>query len=172
MQFLEEYKCPECGIVFQAERNDVFRDGDKRICPSCRAWVTIDLPPTPLDTTQYGLSLAERVADFLQAGGEIPVRHPYFNSVCLAQVGEAFLYGYANEAGAPAFCDSTPIIRRFTDRAAFVAWLSSQSDDRLNRGPDTGLGSPGEVGITRRLLEAAVGSDPVEPSAAADCEDL
>ncbi|WP_145056409.1 hypothetical protein [Lignipirellula cremea] len=125
--------------------------------------MTIDLPLPPLDTAPYGNSLAERVADFLLAGGEIPGRHPYFHGVCLAQLDGAFLYGYAHDSGGPAFYDTTPVIRRLENRAAFVAWLSAQSDNRLNRAPDAGLNSPEEVGITRRLLEAAVGPDPDEP---------
>lgn len=160
MQVAEQYKCPNCGTIIRASAGDAFRHGDVRACPSCRAQVRIDLPLPRLDTTRYGHALAERVADFLEAGGEIPVRHPYFSGVCLAQCDSAFLYGYANEAGAPAFLDSTPVIRRFDDRAAFVAWLAAQSDDSLNRAPDSGLRSPEEIGITRRRLESAVGPAP------------
>ncbi len=159
----DHYTCPHCGLVFRPKTDDVFRHGDVRACPGCGTRVRIDLPrpPLPLDTVPYGLSLAERVADYLEAGGEIPGRHPYFDGVCLARVDGAFLYGYANEGGAPAFDfpDSSDVIRRFGDWAGFVAWLAAQSDDSLNRGPDTGL-RPGDMGITRRTLEAAVGRDP------------
>jgi hypothetical protein len=122
--------------------------------------VRIDLPrpPLPLDTVPYGPSLAEWVADYLEAGGEIPGRHPYFDGVCLARVDGAFLYGYADES-VPAFSPGdSSIIRRFEDRDGFIAWLAVQSDDSLNRGEETGL-RPGDMGITRRTLDAAVGRD-------------
>jgi hypothetical protein len=161
----EQYICPNCGMVFRAGTEDVFRQGDIRACPGCCARVRIDLPPPPLppmDAAAYGHSLAERVADYLQAGGEIPGRHPYFSGVCLAQCDGAFLYGYANEGGAPAFAlGDSCVICRFGDRASFVAWLAAQSDDSLNRGPGTGL-RPGDIGITRRTIEAAVGCDSAE----------
>jgi hypothetical protein len=102
--------------------------------------------------------LAEWVADYLEAGGEIPGRHPYFDGVCLARVDGAFLYGYADES-VPAFSPGdSSIIRRFEDRDGFIAWLAVQSDDSLNRGEETGL-RPGDMGITRRTLDAAVGRD-------------
>ena len=157
----DHYTCPHCGLVFRSKTGDVFRHGDVRACPHCRRRVRIDLPrpPLPLDTVPYGPSLAERVADYLEAGGEIPGRHPYFDGVCLARVDGAFLYGYTDDFN-PAFSagDST-IIRRFEDRDGFIAWLVVQSDDSMNRGEDTGL-RPGDMGITRRILETAVGRDP------------
>src|SRR5262249_10535447 len=143
--------------VFRSKTDDVFRHDDVRACPHCHARVRIDLPrpPLPLDTVPYGRSLAERVAAYLEAGGEIPSRHPYFDGVCLARADGAFLYAYADDFN-PAFSagDST-IIRRFEDRDGFIAWLAVQSDDSLNRGEDTGL-RPGDMGITRRTLEATV----------------
>jgi len=122
-----------------------------------------------MDTAAYGHSLAERVGNYLQAGGEIPGRHPYFSGVCLAQCDGTFLYGYANEGGAPAFDfpESSAVIRQFGDRASFVAWLAAQSDDSLNRGPGNGL-RPGDIGITRPTLEAAIGRDSAEPGVAPD----
>ena len=157
----DHYTCPHCRLVFRARTDDVFRHGDVRACPHCHTRVRIDLPrpPLPLDTVPYGPSLAERVADYLEAGGEIPDRHPYFDGVCLARVDGAFLFGYAADF-VPAFSPGdSSIIRRFEDRAGFVAWLAAQSDDSLNRGEDTGL-RPGDLGISRQLLEAAVGRDP------------
>jgi hypothetical protein len=103
--------------------------------------------------------LAERVADYLEAGGEIPGRHPYFDGVCLARVDGAILYGYTDDFS-PAFSAGDPtIIRRFENRDDFIAWLVVQSDESMNRGEDTGL-RPGDMGITRRILEAAVARDP------------
>ena len=157
----DHYTCPHCELVFRSKTDDVFRHDDVRACPHCHGRVRIDLPrpPLPLDTVRYGPSLAGRVADYLEAGGEIPGRHPYFDGACLARVDGAFLYGYADES-VPAFSpDDSSIIRRFEDRDGFIAWLAVQSDDSLNRGEETGL-RPGDMGITRRALEAAVGRDP------------
>ena len=162
----DHYTCPHCGLVFRAVAGDVFRHDDVRACPHCLARVRIDLPrpPLPLDTAPYGPSLAERVANYLEAGGEIPGRHPYFDGVCLARVDGAFLYGYPGDFY-PAFSTGDPtIIRRFVDRVGLIAWLAVQSDDSLNRGEETGL-RPGERGITRRTLEAAVGPDPASQGA-------
>jgi hypothetical protein len=108
--------------------------------------------------------LAERVAEYLEAGREIPGRHPYFDGVCLARVDGSFLYGYPGDFY-PAFSTGDPtIIRRFVDRVGLIEWLAVQSDDSLNRGEETAL-RPGEMGITRRTLEAAVGPDPASQGA-------
>jgi hypothetical protein len=156
MRVARQYECPKCGLSFRAGSNDVFRHGDLRTCPGCHAPILIDVPPPPLDPTPYGRQLAERVADFLGNGGEIPRRHPYFSGVCLAEVGAYFMYGYANESGVAAFDDRSSPIRQFADRTAFVTWLAAESDHSLNRSTDSGLNSPEEIGITRRLLEEAV----------------
>ncbi|QDU30653.1 hypothetical protein ETAA8_58000 [Anatilimnocola aggregata] len=133
MRQAEQRKCPNCGNVLNSGANDTFRQGDSRVCLICRTRFTVSLPLPPLDKIKFGCSLAERVANFLQAGGEIPSRHPYFDEVCLARIGSEFLYGYANQTGAPAVFDTTPVISRFANRAAFVDWLANQSDDSLNQ---------------------------------------
>ena len=149
-----EFRCPNCGAAV-TERT--LQPGQRKRCRACRQKVVIPRPP--LDERPYGAPLAERVATFLETQGQIPGLHPYFDEVCLVRSGGAFLYGYGGESGLD---DQMPVIRRFADRAAFTAWLAAQSDAALNRGPQAGLRSSEEIGITRRLLEAAVGRDPSE----------
>jgi hypothetical protein len=163
-----EFHCPNCGALIQEK---TLRPGRLKRCRACHRKVVIPPPPPPpLDARPYGVALAERVADHLLAGGEIPIRHPYFDGVCLTHFGGEFVYGYADAGGAPAFPgpDSAAILRRFPDRAGFVSWLAAQSDVTMNRGPEAGLRSPGEIGITRQLLESAVGQDRAEPGGMAD----
>ena len=132
----DHYTCPHCGRVFGPKTDDVFATTTSALSPlphACPDRHCRDRP-LPLDTVPYGPSLAERVADYLEAGGEIPGRHPYFDGVCLARVDGAFLYGYPGDFLPGVLTGDSTIIRRFVDRVGFIAWLAVQSDDSLNRG--------------------------------------
>lgn len=156
MSAVSEFACPKCGvrIVEQTDQTSIYR-----LCPSCDRMRAFSAPE--VDNTPYGIELASRVADHLERSGEIAYRHPYFCGVGLAfQKGE-FLYGYVEEGGVAAFLDTTPVMRRFTDRESFIAWLAQQSDDTMY---GWGEEAPGNQRVTRDRLVEELRTNPGAPN--------
>ena len=148
-----EFACPNCG---QTIREKTLGIGALKRCRACHE--TIVIPAPPPDLTPFGAALAERVADYLLTGQDIPSRHPYFAGVALAYCRGEFLYGYAEEGGAPAFMEQTPVLARFPDRASFVTWLAVQRDGTLPGPEDANTYPPGGQRITRQLIESMLRS--------------
>lgn len=154
MSDVYEFPCPNCGQVIKEK---TLRAGSLKRCRACHQRIVIPTPPPPLtDSTPYGLPLTERVADYLQRGGEIAHRHPYFCGVGLAFRNGEFVYGYVEEGGTDAFLDSTSLLGRFPNREDFIAWLAVQSDTTLSGNEESDAFLRGNQRITRERLEAAL----------------
>ncbi|MBX0289172.1 hypothetical protein K3G63_01910 [Hymenobacter sp. HSC-4F20] len=84
----------------------------------------------------YGLPLAEQVADALAAGRTLVPYHRDYCGLGLACVEGTFIYAEVWDGqlqGLNTIDERPPYALPFPDRAAFVSWLSQQSDATLSR---------------------------------------
>jgi predicted RNA-binding Zn-ribbon protein involved in translation (DUF1610 family) len=151
-----EFQCPTCGTAI---RETVLRPGDVKRCPACNRRIEVPEPPLPPDTTPpLGIELANRAADYLEAGGEIIYRHPYYCGMGLGYANGEFFYtevtdgefGWA-EAWDGRF-DYTEGVK-FGNRADFVAWLSRQTDGAMS---GRGTRVEGNQRVSKARLEAVL----------------
>jgi hypothetical protein len=116
----------------------------------------------------YGVELAEKVADYLVQKGDICYSHRDYCGVGFCFREREFLYDYVTDGGFyGSWYASVPSpIKRFPNRAAFVAWLAEQSDQSLSGQEEPEQFLCNNQRITRERLEqhvAQLANGPVSP---------
>ena len=114
-----------------------------------------------IDPRKYGMELSQRVADFLMQKGDICYSHRDYCGVGFCFRNGEFLYDYVYDGaigGGPPYPSCPSPIKRFSQRSAFVAWLSEQSDESLSGAeePVEALPLCNNQRITRERLEKHV----------------
>jgi predicted metal-dependent HD superfamily phosphohydrolase len=95
------------------------------------------IPPAERDPTPFGRALAEQVAATLDQGHEFGYTHRDYCGMGLALIDGHYCYDELGDGRMPRLKDILEPNDRgghaFTDRAAFIEWLATQSDYSLCR---------------------------------------
>jgi len=118
----------------------------------------------PVKKRAYGAALAEQVAEALLAGRRLAAYHRDYCGLGLEYRGGTFFYGEVWDGQLQQqwnTIDNRPgFLLSFPDRAAFVAWLSAQSDTTLSRRELAESFYHDNQTITRSRLQAFVADQP------------